>query len=66
MLLTKSNLEKNHQNLLSLSPKKILKRGYSIAFDEDGKIIKTSDQIHQGDKFLLKTGNGSFYANKND
>jgi len=66
ILLTKSNLEKIHQNLLSLSPKKILKRGYSIAFDEDGEIIKRSDQIHHGDKFLLKTGNGSFYANKND
>ena len=66
ILLTKSNLEKNHQNLLSLSPKKILKRGYSIAFDEDGKIIKRGDQIHRGDKFLLKTGNGSFYANKSD
>ena len=31
-----------------------------------GEIIKRSDQIHHGDKFLLKTGNGSFYANKND
>ena len=53
-----------HKNLLSLNPKSILQRGYSIAFESSGKIIKKSDQIDVGDQFLLKTGNGELKAVK--
>ena len=53
-----------NQNLLSLNPKRILLRGYSIAFESSGKIIKKSDQIDVGDQFLLKTGNGKLKAVK--
>lgn len=53
-----------HKNLLSLNPKSILQRGYSIAFESSGKIIKKSNQIDVGDQFLLKTGNGELKAVK--
>tara|TARA_X000000950_G_scaffold100371_1_gene126902 strand:+ start:3765 stop:4958 length:1194 start_codon:yes stop_codon:yes gene_type:complete len=53
-----------HKNLYSLNPKSILLRGYSIAYESSGKIIKKSDQIDVGDQFLLKTGNGDLKAVK--
>tara|TARA_S200000501_G_scaffold190210_1_gene179123 strand:- start:114818 stop:116035 length:1218 start_codon:yes stop_codon:yes gene_type:complete len=64
--LTKINLEKNnYKNLLfSLDPKRVLKRGYSIAIKNNGAVIKRADEISFGESFKLQTGNGSFNAEK--
>lgn len=53
-----------HKRLVSLGPDNVLKRGFTIALDSQGRIIKSSDQLSEGDKFRLKTGKGSFNARK--
>ena len=53
-----------HKRLVSLGPDNVLQRGFTIALDSQGRIIKSSDQLSEGDKFRLKTGKGSFNAKK--
>ena len=45
-------------------PNNVLKRGFTIASDSQGRIIKSSEQLSTGDEFRLKTGKGSFCAKK--
>ena len=52
------------KDLFILSPNHILDRGYSIPFDDSGKIIKFSRQINVGDSFKLKMAKGSLIAKK--
>ena len=52
------------KDLFILSPNHILDRGYSIPFDDSGKIIKFSHQINVGDSFKLKMAKGSLIAKK--
>ena len=51
--------------LRSIGPEKVLKRGFSIAVEkETKKIIRSANDIFSGADFMLKTGNGSFEAKK--
>ena len=52
------------KRLFSLGPDNVLKRGFTIALDSQGRIIKSSEQLSTGDEFRLKTGKGSFCAKK--
>tara|TARA_Y100001970_G_scaffold50871_1_gene64431 strand:+ start:159 stop:1373 length:1215 start_codon:yes stop_codon:yes gene_type:complete len=52
------------KQLYGLSPNYVLKRGYSIATDKNGRIIFSQGQLKIGDKFYLKTGDGSMEAEK--
>ena len=53
------------KHLNSLGPNQVLERGYSIAFTkETNTIIRSSKMVLEGDKFYLKTGNGSLEAEK--
>ncbi len=45
-------------NLDTLSPLSVLSRGYSIPFDKNGNIIRTSTDLKSGDRFLLKMTDG--------
>ena len=53
------------KHLNSLGPNQVLERGYSIAFTkETNTIIRSSKMVLEGDKFYLKTGDGSLEAEK--
>ena len=56
----------NHlqKQLIILNPDKILDRGYSIPFDQNGKIIRLPSQIDVGDIFKLKMAEGYMSAKK--
>ena len=51
--------------LQSVGPENVLKRGFSIAIEkETKKIIRSANDIISGKVFKLKTANGSFEAKK--
>ncbi|MCP4931753.1 MAG: exodeoxyribonuclease VII large subunit [Candidatus Marinimicrobia bacterium] len=52
------------KELTVLNPLDILHRGYSIAFSEDGSIVRQADDLNVGAPFVLKTGSGSIAAEK--
>ena len=52
------------KQLVGLGPHQVLNRGYSIAFDKSGEIIRKSTDLKIGEKFRLKTGTGSLDAKK--
>ena len=53
------------KHLNSLGPNQVLERGYSIAITkETNTIIRSSKMVLEGDKFYLKTGDGSLEAEK--
>ena len=54
------NLKLNNfeQQLTSLSPKEILKRGYSITYSDKGKIIKSSKKLARGDRLVTQLSDG--------
>ena len=56
----------NHlqKQLIILNPDKILERGYSVPFDQNGKIIRLPSQIDVGDIFKLKMAKGYIFAKK--
>ncbi len=57
-------LDSYDKRLHGLSPNHVLKRGYSIALDKNGKIIFSKDQLKLGDKFDLRTVDGIMGAKK--
>ena len=54
------NLKLNNfeQQLTSLSPKEILKRGYSITYSDKGKIIKSSKKLARGNRLVTQLSDG--------
>lgn len=50
----------------AMSPLKVLSRGYSMAKDGDGKIIRSVEQVHVGDKLKIQLEDGSVHATVND
>ncbi len=48
--------------LEALNPMSVISRGYSAVFDNDGKLIKSVDQLDIGDTFNFKTIDGSVSA----
>ena len=60
----KSKIVSLHKQLNSLGPRQVMKRGYSIALDAKGEIIKSSNKIKVGESFTLKTSKGRFIAKK--
>ena len=53
------NLQLQIQKLDLLSPLKILKRGYSACFNEDGYLIKTKKQVKINDFINIKLSDGN-------
>ncbi len=67
--LTASRLERERmklyaqgEKLKSLNPTAILSRGFSVAFGEDGKAIKSIDQLPSGTEFELMLSDGKTKA----
>ena len=44
------------------SPFKILERGYSIAYDSSGKVLRSADQVALGDDISLRLARGELAA----
>ena len=50
--------------LQSLSPLAVLARGYAIAFDSQGRIIKRAVDLQTGERFRLRVADGEFDGRK--
>jgi exodeoxyribonuclease VII large subunit len=50
--------------LQSLSPLAVLARGYAIAFDTKGKIIKRPDELQSGEKLRIRVEEGDILCTK--
>lgn len=46
----------------ALSPLKVLSRGYSLAWSEDGKLIRDASTLQAGDDVRVRVANGEFDA----
>lgn len=55
----KEEFIKNISKLDSLSPLKVLKRGYSFAQDENGKVVSSISKVEVGNNLKLKFSDGS-------
>ena len=45
-----------------MSPLAVLTRGYSVAFDSRGHVLRSADQVSIGEALEIKTGCGSLQA----
>ena len=57
-----SKINNFEQQLVSLSPKEVLKRGYSITYGERGNIVKSSKKVFAGDKLLTQFNDGKIQS----
>lgn len=53
-----SRFEQYLNQLHLLSPLNTMKRGYSISYDQSGKIVKSVSQVEHGEKLMLKLSDG--------
>lgn len=58
----RSEFAKKISQLEALSPLSVLSRGYSVAFDESEKLIKSVSDIKRGDKITLRVSDGRISA----
>ena len=49
-------------NIENKSPLNILKKGYSLAYDSRGNILKSSENVKIGDDITVKLNEGSIKA----
>tara|TARA_B100000575_G_scaffold293766_1_gene306259 strand:+ start:1331 stop:2686 length:1356 start_codon:yes stop_codon:yes gene_type:complete len=63
-LINALNLKINNfeQQLISLSPKEILNRGYSITYGEKGEIIKSAKKLSGGEKLITQLSDGKIQS----
>lgn len=54
----RSKLESLRARLNALDPNRVLQRGYSITRDEDGKIVRSVDEVRKKDKLITRVTNG--------
>lgn len=62
LLRRRSRWERLHSNLVALSPKAILARGYALVFDAEGRLVKHASQLRIGDMVRTQLGRGEFTA----
>jgi exodeoxyribonuclease VII large subunit len=56
--LRTDQLKHNEARLNALNPKNVIQRGYSITYDQKGKVIRTVKDINEGDLLLTEFGDG--------
>lgn len=56
--LQKSTLSGAEDQIRQLDPKKILQRGYSLTYDEQGRIVKDASLVKAGDKIQTELAKG--------
>ena len=47
----------------AMSPLKVLVRGYALASDEDGNVIRSAGQVRSGQKISVRVSDGTIQAN---
>ena len=52
--------------LEQISPKSILERGFSLVFNEEGKVLKDVNQAQIGDKITINLAKGKIFATTNN
>ena len=64
------NISRNNQKFIALtaaldamSPLKVLTRGYAVAENGDGQILRSVRQVKQGEKIIVSLSDGAFTAN---
>ncbi len=62
MLKNKLLLGKAIDNIENLSPLNILKRGYSLVYDNKGRLISSTENVCEGDNIEIKLSKGSINA----
>ncbi len=60
--LKKEGFARHTSKLEALNPMSVISRGYSAVFSDDGKLIKSVEQIEIGDSINFKTVDGSVNA----
>jgi exodeoxyribonuclease VII large subunit len=55
-------LDTNKTILENASPQTIFDRGYSMVTDENGKIIRSSEQVSEGAKLTITPAEGKIHA----
>ena len=63
LIAKRRRLESAMMQLEERSPFKILERGYSIAYDSAGKVLRSADQVSLGDDISLRLARGELAAN---
>lgn len=58
----KQKLRIADEKLQSLNPLAVLERGYSVALDENGAVLKNAAQFEPGKKFTLRVSDGNVEA----
>lgn len=58
----KTELKEHTATLNALNPLSVLSRGYSAAFDENGNVIKSINQIKNGEKISTKVSDGTIIS----
>jgi len=62
LLRHRARIEQIEHQLKALSPMAILERGYALVFDSSGNLVKSSEQVRQGDEVLARLAHGSLTA----
>ncbi|MEG2003119.1 MAG: exodeoxyribonuclease VII large subunit [Clostridia bacterium] len=60
----KVEIKSNKSLLASYNPLGVLKRGYAIAYDKNGSVIKSKKQIEIGEKFSVSVSDGKINAER--
>jgi exodeoxyribonuclease VII large subunit len=58
----KSRFLQKISQLEALSPLAVLSRGYSVAFDENGTLVKSVSDVKSGEKITLRVSDGRINA----
>ncbi|MBV8475796.1 MAG: exodeoxyribonuclease VII large subunit [Acidobacteria bacterium] len=62
LLESRSRLERLAGSLRALSPLAILDRGYALVFDEQGKLLKDTNRVREGDDIWARLARGQIRA----
>ena len=62
LLERRSRLERLASQMEALSPVAILKRGYALVFDAEGKLVKDAERVKAGDEIRARVARGEIEA----
>jgi exodeoxyribonuclease VII large subunit len=57
-----SQLERAGSKLNALSPVRVLERGYALVYGPDGRLLRSSNQVREGDEIAARLHQGSVQA----
>lgn len=58
VLAAEAAIERLSRSLDLLNPYRVLERGYSITTDARGRVLRSSDEVHGGDRLVTRLGHG--------